>query len=108
MTRDSTCTLLAPVRTVPAPSRLYPVALFHLDGRRWVWTAFLPPHSLSDQWAWVQETVAHEHECDEDDVSCIEDDDVGEIVTVRGEPVYILRQGRGAELAPSIIPDSLC
>ena len=62
------------------------VTLLHLDGRPWATGWFEGP---SDSWAWVAETVAHEHGCDEEDVGCEESDEGGgDVVTVHGVAAY--------------------
>jgi hypothetical protein len=62
------------------------IRLLTLDGRPWASAGFaggLP----SDAWAWIAETVAHEHGCDEDDVHCEESED-GDLITVEGVAFY--------------------
>lgn len=41
----------------------------------------------SNWWEWIESAVAHEFECDVDDVDLFEDDDMNEFVTVHGEIV---------------------
>jgi len=38
------------------------------------------------RWPWVQDVIAEEFNCDEDDIASSETDD-GDVITVRGEPV---------------------
>jgi hypothetical protein len=73
-----------------APARCVTVRLFHLDGRPWASAGFLPPYQPGAKWDWIRETVAHECECDPDQVGCIESDD-GDMITVDGLPVYLVR-----------------
>ncbi len=64
------------------------VRLVHLDGRSFAEAGF--PTNVRDPgapWAWIQETVAHEQRCSEDDVGCEESED-GDTVTVSGEAIY--------------------
>lgn len=39
------------------------------------------------RWPFITEAVAHEFECDEDDLKCDEDDEGREFVTLRGERI---------------------
>lgn len=68
-------------------ARTVTVRLRHLDGRPWASAGFLPPYQPGAQWDWIRETVAHECECDPNQVECIESDD-GDLITVDGMPVY--------------------
>lgn len=84
---------LVPKGTTPTMRH---VTLLHLDGRQWATAGFLPG-CAGAPWAWIQEIVAHEHECSEDDVGCAEPDEDeggGDFVTVRGEPYYRVKIGR--------------
>jgi hypothetical protein len=62
------------------------VTLTHLDGRPWATAGFEP---RSDVWGWILETVAHEHSVSEDAIGCAESED-GDVVTVSGEPLYLI------------------
>lgn len=68
-------------------ARTVTVRLYHLDGRPWASAGFLPPFQPGATWDWIRETVAHECECDPDQVGCMESDD-GDLITVDGMPVY--------------------
>lgn len=47
--------------------------------------------NLLSTWPMIQEAVAHEFECDPDDVGCIETDD-GDQITARGVPVAYIKE----------------
>jgi hypothetical protein len=78
------------VQAHPAASRTHrTVRLLHLDGREFASAGFPNgPGEASAPWSWICETVAHELECDEDDVTCLEGDDGTDLVAVEGLPVY--------------------
>lgn len=65
------------------------VNILHLDGRLFATAGFLPGNP-GDAWAWIQETVAHELGCTEDDVHADESEEGGDVVTVEGIPVYMV------------------
>lgn len=69
------------------PAPLVTVRLYHLDGRPWASTGFLPPFTHGAKWDWIRETVAAECECEPDQVGCIESDE-GDLITVDGMPCY--------------------
>lgn len=81
----------------PQPRMLSHVTLLHLDGREFATAGFLPGDPGA-AWAWIQETVAHELECHEDDVASGESED-GDTVCVDGIPVYMVEIKRGARFA---------
>ena len=62
------------------------VTLLRLDGRTWATAGFLPGDPGAP-WAWIQETIAHECECNEDDVTVLETEDDGDLITADGIPV---------------------
>lgn len=81
---------VTPCNVLPFPNVTHRwVRILHLDGREWCKAGFTGP---SDSWAWVQETVAHELGCSEDDVGCAESED-GDLVTVDGLPAYRIAHG---------------
>lgn len=76
--------------TAPLPlPTLKHITLLTLDGRFFATAGFLPG-SIGDAWAWVQETVAREAGCHEDDVHVLEDPEgeFGDLITADGMPVY--------------------
>ena len=75
--------------TVPRTMRH--VSLLHLDGRLWATAGFMPGDPGAP-WAWIQETIAAECECNEDDVTVLETDD-GDLVTADGIPVATVAFG---------------
>jgi hypothetical protein len=58
------------------------IRLKRLDEREFAST--LAP--LENQWAWIQNCVATEFECDIEDISSIDTDDEFDLITVCGEP----------------------
>jgi hypothetical protein len=64
------------------------VNLLHLDGRLFATAGFLPGDPGA-AWAWIQETVACEEGCSEDDVRSGESEE-GDTVCVDGLPVYMV------------------
>lgn len=70
------------------------IRLHHVNsgaaGKEWARAGFTG--GPGDAWGWIVESVAHEHDCDEDDVGCAESDD-GDLVTICGEPAYVIRHG---------------
>lgn len=91
-------TLESPVQTasnviaLPVRPRTRWTTLFQLDGRQWASSTHFAPGGA---WGWVVETVAHEHDVSEDQVSSLEGSedqyDGDDLVTVDGIPVYRLR-----------------
>lgn len=79
----------------PAPSNVVSIAprrtrwtiICHLNGREWCRSTHFGPGGA---WEWIVESVAAEFECGIDQVSCAESDD-GDLVTVDGLPVYLVR-----------------
>lgn len=70
------------------------VRLLHLDGRPFAEAGF--PNDVRDPgapWEWIAETVAHECGVREDAVGCEESEEAGDLVTVDGLPVYIVKIG---------------
>ena len=46
---------------------------------------FARTHGAPSNWEWASSVVAHEFDCDVDDLDLTEDDDGDEFITVRGE-----------------------
>lgn len=67
-------------------SEMRHVTLLALDADRiWATAGFLPGDPGAP-WAWIQETVAHEVGCSEEDVHVLEGDE-GDVITADGMPV---------------------
>lgn len=80
----------APSNVIPLPVRQRTcwTTLHQLDGRPWATSSHFGP---SGAWAWIVESVAHEHGCGEDQIGCLESGeeyDCDDLVTVDGLPVY--------------------
>jgi hypothetical protein len=68
---------------------------------------FARTHSLplSARWDWYVECVCEKFDCDADDVDLLEDEDRGDLLTVKGEPVaeihhrYVRADAVGAAFA---------
>lgn len=66
------------------------IRLLHVNSRAtFALAGFTGPFSA---WSWIVDSMIEEHGCDEDDVGCQESDD-GDLVTVRGEPMYVVAHG---------------
>ena len=43
--------------------------------------------SFDGQWAWIQEVIARQFDCDADDVTSADTEDEHDMIVVKGEPV---------------------
>lgn len=78
------------------PPRPRTVSLLRLDGTPWASAGFLPGDPGAP-WAWIQECVAAECGCNEDDVHAIEggeESGFADLITADGIPVYRAVIGR--------------
>jgi hypothetical protein len=81
------------VIALPVRQRTCWTTLHHLDGREWATSSHFGPGGA---WAWIVESVAHEHSVSDDQIGCAEsgDDqpyDGDDLVTIDGLPVYRIR-----------------
>lgn len=81
------------VIALPVQKRTCWTTLHQLDGREWATSSHFGPGGA---WAWIVESVAHEHSVSEDQVGCAESGedqpyDCDDLVTIDGLPVYRIR-----------------
>lgn len=74
------------VVTLPVRKRTAWTTIRYLcDGRRLATSSGFGAYG---SWNWILDTLAHEHNIDEDLIGCVEDDGGDDIVTIAGEPTY--------------------
>lgn len=68
------------------------VSIVLLDGNRIISQNYYGPCAIThlNKWGWIADSVSAEFECAPDHVSCIEDEEAGDLIAVDGAPVAYL------------------